>query len=133
MKRLTIGLLMLSAMAFGASIDGKLVDESQVGAADGKTYTLTTTYTLKNDGGTLTGTIVQASDAAWMQGMNGKALDISDGKVEGDKFSFKVKLDTKQGEKTAVYEGTIEGDRLKGVIKYRGIGMTRPIDARRAN
>jgi uncharacterized Fe-S center protein len=133
MKRLILGLLMLGAVAFAASIDGKWVDESQVGAADGKTYTLTTTYTLKNDRGTLTGTIVQASEAGWMREMNGKAIDISDGKVDGDRFSFKVKLDTKQGEKTAVYEGTIESDRLKGVIKFRGIGMTRPIDAKRTN
>ena len=133
MKRLAIGLLMLSAVVLAASIDGKWVSETHVGAADGKTYTLTSTYTLKNDAGSLTGTIVQVSDAAWMKGMNGRTLDISDGKVEGDKFSFKVKLDTKQGEKTAVYEGTIEGEQLKGTIKYRGIGMTQPFEAKRAN
>ena len=121
----------LTALAEG--IDGKWVQEMQVGDADGKTYVLTSTYTLKNDGGTLTGTVVQVSDAAWMKGMTGRPLDISDGRIEGEKFSFKVKMDTKTGERTAVYEGTVDGDRLKGIIKYRGIGMTRPLEAKRAD
>jgi hypothetical protein len=68
-----------------------------------------------------------------MREMNGRSVEISDGKVDGDKFSFKVTIETKQGAKTSVYEGTVEGDHLKGVIKYRGIGMTRPFDAKRAN
>jgi hypothetical protein len=51
--------------------------------------------------------------------------------VEGDKFSFKVTQETKNGERTAVYEGAIEGDHLKGILKYRGVGQTRPFDAHR--
>jgi len=123
----------VSLTALAAGIDGKWVSEAQVGAADGKTYTLTTTLTLKNEGGSLTGTIVQTSEAPWMTGMNGKLMEISDGKMDGDKFSFKVKMDTKNGEKTAVYEGSMEGDQLKGVTKFRGIGMSRPFEAKRAN
>ena len=122
-----------SLTALAAGIDGKWISEMQVGDADGKTYSHTSTFTLKNEGGALTGTVVQTSAAPWMRGMDGKSVDISDGKVDGDKFVFKVKIESKQGEKTSVYEGTIEGDELKGVIKYRGIGMTRPFDAKRSN
>ncbi len=120
----------LSALAAG--IDGKWISEMQVGSAEGKKYVLTSTFNFKSDGGALTGTIVQVSEASWMSGMNGKSFDISDGKIDGDKFSFKVVTETKQGNKTAVYEGTVEGDQLKGTTKFRGIGITQPFEAKRA-
>lgn len=119
--------------ARAAGIDGKWISERQVGAADGKTYNHTTIITLKSDSGALTGTIVQTSEAPWMAQGNGRSSDISDGKIDGNKFSFKVKTESKQGEKTAVYEGVLEGDHLKGVIKFRGIGQTWELDAKRAN
>jgi len=122
-----------SLTAFATGIDGKWISERQVGAADGKTYAHTTTLTLKNDAGVLTGTVVQTSAAPWMSESNGRSVDISDGKVDGDKFSFKLTMDTKQGERTVVYEGTVEGDQLKGTMKFRGIGITQPFDAKRAN
>jgi hypothetical protein len=122
-----------SQTAFAASIDGKWTSERQVGAADGKTYAHTTTLTLKNEAGVLTGTVVQTSAAPWMSESNGRSVDISDGKVDGDKFSFKLTMETKQGERTVVYEGTVEGDQLKGTMKFRGIGITQPFDAKRAN
>ena len=129
-----MNIIAIMALVFcAAGIDGKWISETQVGAADGKTYALTTTLTLKIDGSTLTGTIVQVSEARWMSAMNGKSFDISDGKIDGDKFSFKVAIETKQGDKTAVYEGTVEGDRLKGTTKFRGIGITQPFEAKRAN
>ena len=136
MKKVAIATLMLCAallIAQAAGIDGKWISEREVGAADGKTYTHTTTLTLKYENSTLTGTIVQVSAAPWMAETNGRSFDIKDGKVEGDKFSFKVTTENKQGERTAVYEGTVVGDRLKGIIKFRGIGQTWTLDAKRAN
>jgi len=122
-----------SMTALAAAIDGKWISEREVGAADGKTYTHTTTLTLKSEGGLLTGTISQVSAAPWMAETNGRSFDIKDGKVEGDKFSFKVTTENKQGERTAIYEGTVVGDHLKGIIKFRGIGQTWTLDAKRAN
>ncbi len=122
-----------SLTAFSAGIDGKWISERQVGAADGKTYSHTSTLTLKNDGGLLTGTIVQVSAAPWMSETTGRSVEISDGKVDGGKFSFKLKMETKQGESTVIYEGTIEGDQLKGTMKFRGIGITQGFEAKRAN
>ena len=119
--------------ALAASIDGKWTSERQVGDADGKAYPHTTIFTLKSDGNSLTGTVVQTSDAPWMNETNGRSVEITDGKIDGDKFSFKVTIDPKQGQRTSVYEGTIDGDQLKGTIKFRGIGITQPFDAKRAN
>jgi hypothetical protein len=135
MKKLAMTTLVLcvaSLTPFAASIDGKWTSEMQVGDADGKTYDHISTFTLSNESGALTGTVVQTCAAPWMSEMNGRSLDITDGKVDGDKFSFKVTLESKTGDRTAVYEGTIDGDHLKGTIKYRGIGQTRPFDAKRA-
>jgi hypothetical protein len=67
---------------------------------------------------------VQTSAAPWMSEANGRSVD---------KFSFKLTMDTKQGERTVVYEGTIEGDQLKGTMKFKGIGITQPFDAKRSN
>ena len=126
-------LYVASLPVLAASIDGKWISERQVGAADGKTYAHTTIFTLKSDGESLTGTVVQTSAAPWMSESSGRSVDISDGKVDGDKFSFKLTMDTKQGQRTVVYEGTVEGDQLKGTMKFRGIGITQPFDAKRAN
>ena len=135
MKTFALATLIFAASltALAAGIDGKWISERQVGAADGKTYPHTTVFALKSDGDSLTGTVVQTSAAPWMSESNGRSVDISDGKIDGDKFSFKLTMETKQGERTVVYEGTIEADQLKGTMKFRGIGITQPFDAKRAN
>jgi hypothetical protein len=135
MRTFTLTTLICAASltALAANIDGKWASERQVGAADGKTYNHTTVFTLKSDGNSLTGTVVQTSAAPWMSESSGRSVDISDGKIDGDKFSFKLTMETKQGERTVVYEGTIDGDQLKGTMKFRGIGITQPFDAKRAN
>ena len=136
MKKVAIATLILCAAslaAVAAGIDGKWISEREVGAADGKTYIHTTTLTLKNEGGLLTGTIVQASAAPWMAETNGRSFEIKDGKLDENKFSFKVTTESKQGERTAVYEGTLVSDHLKGVIKFRGIGQSWTLDAKRAD
>jgi hypothetical protein len=66
MKNLAITILVLlvaSAAARAAGIDGRWISEMEVGDADGKTYSHTSTFMLKNDDGLLTGTVVQTSEA----------------------------------------------------------------------
>jgi hypothetical protein len=136
MKKFAITTLVLctaSLTAFAASIDGKWISEREVGAADKKAYTHTTTLTLKSENGLLTGTVVSVSAAPWMTETSGRSIEVRDGKIDGDKFSFKVTTENKQGERTAVYEGTVGGDHLKGVIKFRGIGQTWTLDAKRVD
>ena len=135
MKILAFTAFILSAALLTASadgIDGTWISDKQVGDADGKTYAHRSTITLKNTGGVLTGTVVQTSAAPWMRELNGRSIEISDGKVDGDKFSFKLKVESKEGERTSVYEGTVGDDQLKGTVKFRGIGITQPFDAKRA-
>jgi hypothetical protein len=126
----TLILFAASLTTFAASIDGKWISEREVGDADGKTYAHTTTLTLKSENGLLTGTVVSVSAAPWMRENTGRSIEIKDGKVDGDKFSFKVTTESKQGERTAVYEGTVVDDHLKGIIKFRGIGQTWTLDAK---
>ena len=128
----TLILCAASLTALAASIDGTWISEKQVGDADGKTYAHQSTLTLKNNAGVLTGTVVQTSAAPWMRELTGRSIEISDGKVDGEKFSFKLKIESQQGERTSVYEGTVDGDQLKGTVKFRGIGITQPFDAKRA-
>ena len=134
-KTLIITALICTASlpALAAGIDGKWISERQVGDADGKTYSHTTVLALKSEGGALTGTIVQTSAAPWMSESNGRSIDITDGKIDGGKFSFKLTMDSKHGQRTVNYEGTLDGDQLKGTMKFRGIGITQPFDAKRAN
>lgn len=127
-----VAALAASAADVIADINGKWITERQVGDADGKSYSHTSTFTFKNVDGVLTGSVVQVSAAPWMKEMTGKTVEIQDGKVEGDKFSFKIKLETTRGDRTAIYEGTIEGDELKGTTKYRGIGITEAFHSKRA-
>ena len=127
----TLFLCAASLTALAASIDGTWISEKQVGDADGKTYAHQSTLTLKNTGGVLTGTVVQTSAAPWMRELTGRSIEISDGRVDGEKFSFKLKVESQQGERTSVYEGTVDGDQLKGTVKFRGVGITQPFDAKR--
>jgi hypothetical protein len=57
-------------------------------------------FTFKQDGDKLTGTV---------QGPQGDPIAITDGKIDGDKLTFKVAL----GEMTITHEGTVSGDEIK--------------------
>ena len=135
MKNLATGLLILCAASItmaASTIDGKWISERQVGDSDGKTYGHTSTFTLKSDGSSVTGTVVATSEAPWMRATTGKAFDIEGGSVDGDKFTFKLVYRDERGERTSVYQGTFDGDQMKGVVKFRGIGQTWTFDATRA-
>jgi hypothetical protein len=61
------------------------------------------TLTLSTDGGALSGT----------QGADGKSATITDGKVDGNKVSWKVAI-TNPMPLTLEFEGTVEGDKISG-------------------
>lgn len=69
----------------------------------------TTTLTLKNVGGTITGSISSP-------GRNGNAnkTDISNVKLEGSTISFEVTRERNGQTMTTVYKGTLEGDKITG-------------------
>ena len=67
------------------------------------------TFDLKADGSTLTGTV---SGGMGRGGAAPQAINISDGKVDGDKVSFTVKRETPNGTFEQKYTGTVSGDDL---------------------
>ena len=58
-------------------------------------------FTFKQDGTTLTGTV---------KGPQGDPIAISNGKIDGDKISFTVVI---QGGMTITHDGTVNGDEIK--------------------
>jgi hypothetical protein len=101
MKNRLFSLLAMAALAcavaLGADVSGKWVSE-----ATGKGGPQT--FTLKQDGSTLTGSV---------QGGRGGAVDISNGKVDGDNVSFEVVREFNGNSVTAKYSGTVSGTTMK--------------------
>jgi len=118
--------LLLSTVALAAGIDGKWVSERKM-ERDGQSFTIKQSFDLKSEGSTLTGKFSMAfGDNEPMES------DIKEGKIDGSKFSFKTTMSTPNGEFTSVYEGTVEGDTLKGTsMREGGQGQPRPFEAKR--
>jgi hypothetical protein len=124
LSTVTLCLLLLATTALAASIDGKWVAERKM-ERDGQSFTIVQTFDLKSAGSALTGSLtMQFGD------MEPRTVDIADGKIEGDKFSFKTTISTPNGDFTSTYEGTVEGDVLKGTSSREG-GPGRPFEAKR--
>jgi hypothetical protein len=125
----TVSMFLIAAFlfvgaAFAAGIDGKYVSERKMNR-NGEEVTITQTFDLKTDGAKLTGTLTMA-----FGGQEPRNADIKDGKVDGNKFSFSVVMTTPNGEMKTVYEGTLEGDTLKGTAAREG-GQPRPFEAKK--
>jgi hypothetical protein len=119
MKKTLLSLIALGAMAFGADVTGKWTAEVQ--GRNGQART--TTFTLKQDGGALTGTV---------SGMGGRENPISEGKVDGDKVSFAVKVEFNGNEMKMLYSGKVEGEELKLKMGREGGDNMRDITAKKA-
>jgi len=93
-----MGLMLTAANARAADVTGSWTGDSAM--PDGSSFQLS--FTFKQDGAALTGTI---------QGPQGDAIDITDGKVDGNKISFKISMNGM----TITHEGTISesGDEIK--------------------
>lgn len=113
--------LLLAGVAMAAAIDGKWVSERTMGDR-----TITQTFDLKSDGAKLTGSI----STSMGQG-DPRVAEIKDGKLDGNKFSFTVTMPGRDGaEMKTVYEGSVEGDALKGTATREG-GQARPFEAKK--
>jgi hypothetical protein len=98
---------LLAASAFAADVTGKWTGkvETPNGSRD-------VTYTLKQDGETLTGSV---------PGRQGAEVPISEGTVKGDDISFVVT----RGERKINYTGKVSGSELK--LKYQMQGQDREL------
>lgn len=126
---LTIAMtLCLAGAALAADVTGKWVSERKMTPPNGgEERTITTTMDLKADGAKLTGNVTM--------GMGGqqqpRTTDITDGKVDGNKVSFKVTREGKQGTMVMLYEATVDGDVMKGEAAREGSDRKQPFEAKR--
>jgi hypothetical protein len=100
---LSLGILLLAGLAFGADIDGKWAGEI-VG------QNMQIAFTFKADGTTLTGVHV----------VNGQETPIKDGKIEGNNISFNVTLDLGGQETKIPHKGVLSGDQIKMTYEMMG-------------
>ncbi len=89
-----------AATAMAADVTGTWTAEMKT--PDGTSMQMT--FTFKQDGATLTGTV---------QGPQGDPMAISNGKIEGDKFSFDVSFNGM----TINHQCTVDGDEIKMTTK----------------
>ena len=124
MKTLTsivVCFLLVAGIAFAAGIDGKWMAERQMGQ-----NTIKIMFDLKADSGKLVGSMSMERPQGAVK------ADIMDGKIDGNKFSFKVTTEGRNGKTTTAYEGTVDGDSLKGTtMREGGQGEPRPFEAKR--
>jgi hypothetical protein len=103
-------IMTLSPLTVRAATDITGTWKGGMKAPDGSTA-FQLSFTFKQDGAKLTGTVL---------GPQGDPIAISDGKIDGDKISFKVVINA---DMTIVHEGTINaaGDEIKlGSTSERG-------------
>lgn len=98
MKRLWILLALFAMSALAADITG-----TWKGTAQTDNGTIERTFVFKVDGTVLTGETTSE--------MLGKSV-IKDGKVEGDKVTFKIDVKFQDNEMTLTYNGEVKGDQI---------------------
>ena len=96
----------LAMAAFAADVSGKWT--ADMPGRGGQT--MTSTFNLKVDGSTLTGSVT---------GRNGDT-EISNGKVDGDAVSFDVVREFNGNSVTMHYTGKISGDEIKFKVERQG-------------
>ena len=68
------------------------------------------TAELKQDGSTVTGTVIAGADK--------KALDVRDGDMTGSEVRFTVDRTEEVGTLRTTYRGTVDGDRIRGTVEF---------------
>jgi opacity protein-like surface antigen len=103
---LIVLLVIMATAALAADITGSWSGTMSMGDNQ-----FSLTYSFKQEGGTLTGSVVTP---------HGDALPLSEGKVEGDKLSFAVKMEMDGGTVKFVSSGTIKDEEITITTKAEG-------------
>lgn len=120
------GLVLMASAAMAAGLDGKWTAEVKVTSKKKGDSTQTVTFDLKTAGEKLEGSV--------SAGRKGAAVAIQEGKLEGSKFSFvTVVTSKKKGEQKMTWEGTLEGETLKGTRAAQGAKRGQEFTAKRAS
>jgi len=105
--------LALSILAFAADVTGKWTYEAPGrGGNPGRPVTIT----LKQDGGKLTGSVPGMGRG----GAEAPAMEVMDGKVDGNMISFTTKMEMGGNTRITKYEGTVDGETIKFKITREG-------------
>ena len=108
----------VALVAAAAGIDGKWVTTIKMPAGKkqgGEAREVQFTLDLKSEGGKLTGTVSGGL------GRRPVTQEIQSGKIEGNKFSFVTVQKSKTGqERKFMWEGTVQGDELRGTRTPEG-------------
>ena len=99
-----IGLLLVSALVYGADVNGAW--KAEYTTPDGTARK--STFQLKADGEKLTGKVVSGAGEA----------DIQNGTVKGDDVSFTVVRNFNGNEVTLKYSGKVTGDEMKLKVTF---------------
>jgi hypothetical protein len=91
--------ILTATLMFAADVTGAW--KSEIKGPDGNSFQLT--FNFKQDGAKLTGTVTGP----------GGDIEISNGKIDGDKISFTVSVN----DVTIQHDGTISGDQIKLATK----------------
>lgn len=128
----TAALALCSAAVFAAQVDGAWKGEIQAAQKgkkkSGETAKAAVELTLRAADGKLTGSVTQPG------GRRGRAIEIADGKIEGNRISFTtVQRSKKKGEQKVMWQGTVEGDTLTGTFTRDGARRGTPFTAKRVS
>jgi hypothetical protein len=105
---------------------------SQAGRQGGQAREVSMDVTFQQDGSAITGTVLMAMPARGGPGGAGggggepQEIPISDGKIEGNEFTFSIARGMGQRTLTLIYSGTVAGDAMEGTMAMTGGRMDRP-------
>lgn len=71
-------------------------------------------FDFQSAGGQLTGAVTAS------KGRRARPVTLTDGKVDGDRFSFTTSQKTRKGERKLRWEGVLQGDKLTGTCTPEG-------------
>ena len=112
MNRPVVFAALVAAAAFTAApVSGQLAGTWQVTTQGGRGGPQTSSLVLAQDGETLTGTMVFNLPE---QAGGPQELEVSNGTVDGNSFSFTVTLSLQGNSIDLNYSGTVDGDEMSG-------------------
>jgi hypothetical protein len=106
LKALLLALLLISAPAFAATVDG-----DWTGSFDSPNGPVQVGYTFKSDGAKLTGSST---------GPDGAKVVIKDGKIDGANISFAIDVDFGGTPTTLKYTGVVAADSIALTLDIQG-------------
>tara|TARA_B100000745_G_C20111323_1_gene380352 strand:+ start:734 stop:1135 length:402 start_codon:yes stop_codon:yes gene_type:complete len=113
MRNLSITLLLSAALASPVAAQD-LTGTWEISTQGGRGGPQTSTLVLAQDGETLTGTLTVSLGGRGGRGGGPQELEVSNGTVDGNSFSFIVTLSFQGNSFDLNYSGTVDGDEMSG-------------------